>query len=159
MTRTRLKCTTTTLPNGSRVVKTTLVEAPVLEWRLQAAQIRSLRALPTYGRQFLLVGGMEAGRRGPQEQVKAKATGLTAGHPDLTIFLPGGRCAFIENKTAKGRLSPAQVERHDALRAIGHTVEVVRASTEEEAAAAAVGLVCGWLAANDNKQNAEPEAV
>jgi len=32
------------------------------------------------------------------------------------------------------------------LRALGHTVEVIRATTPEDAAAQAVALVEGWLA-------------
>jgi hypothetical protein len=146
---------TTKLKNGTRIVRSTTT---VPEWRLQSEQCRRLRALPAYGRSFLLVGGMEAGKRGPQTATVAKATGLTAGHPDLTIFLPGGRCAFIENKTeaaAKKKkrsngLDPAQVDRHEALRRLGHTVEVIVAANESEAADKAVGLVMGWLAANDN---------
>lgn len=126
--------------------KTTVTEAPVLEWRLQAAQVRRLRQMPEHGRQFLLVGGMEAGKRGPQAAVQAQATGLEPGNPDLTILLFGGRCAFIENKTLTGRLSPAQIQRHAALRKIGHIVEVVKVGTEQEAADAAESLVRGWLA-------------
>jgi hypothetical protein len=135
--------------DGKVVVKA----APALEWELQAAQVRALRKMPN----ILFVGGMEAGKRGPRAQAMALATGLTAGHPDLTIFLPGGRCAFIENKVGNpvtgsgGRLSPAQVARHAALRALGHTVEVIRATTPEDAAAQAVSLVTGWLAGNDNR--------
>src|SRR5690606_6910218 len=117
--------------------KVTAKTATPLEWELQAAQVRALRAMPEYGKQFLFVGGMEAGKRGPRAQVQAIATGLTAGHPDLTIFLfaqPGsmGRCAFIENKVGNpttgsgGKLSPAQIDRHAALRKLGHVVEVVR---------------------------------
>lgn len=124
--------------------------APVLEWELQAAQIRALRAMPEYGKQFLLVGGMESGKRGPRAQQQALATGLTAGHPDVTIFMAGGRCAFIENKVGNGRLSPAQVERHASLVRIGHTVVVLRATTTEDAAAQAVALVRQWLAGNCN---------
>lgn len=142
--------------NGQRVRivtrggKVTVKQAPALEWELQSEQVRQLRAMPEYGKQFLLVGGMEAGRRGRQEQIKAKATGLTAGHPDLTIFLPNGRVAMIENKAENGRLSMEQKERHAALAAIGHTVEVLRFTTTDEAAAKAVSLVRGWLADNDN---------
>lgn len=125
----------------------------VPEWKLQAAQVRALRAMPEYGRSFLFVGGMEAGRRGPQAATIAKATGLTAGHPDLTIFMLGSRCAFIENKTAEAAkkkkrtsgLDPAQVERHEALRRLGHTVEVIVAANEDEAAEAAVAFVRGLL--------------
>lgn len=135
--------------------KVTVKAAPVLEWQLQAAQCRALRNMPEYGKQFLFAGGMESGKRGPKAQMQALATGLTAGHPDLTFFLPDARCAFIENKVGNGRLSPAQVERHAALRQLGHTVEVVRATTEADAAAQAINLVRGWLAANAQPATAE----
>jgi hypothetical protein len=160
--RTTHKQTQTTTINGQRVRlvtsagKVTVKPAPVLEYALQAAQVRALRAMPEYGRQFLLVGGMEAGKRGRQESVKAKATGLTAGHPDLTIFLPNGRCGLIENKGAEGRLSTEQKERHAALARIGHTVVVIRAASEAEAAERAVATVRGWLAGNDNQEKATP---
>lgn len=151
--------TQTTRINGARVVirtsadgKVTVKPAPVLEWQMQAEQVRRLKAMPEYGTSFLLMGGMEAGRRGKQEQVKAKATGLTAGHPDLTIFLPGGRVAMIENKASNGRLSPEQRERHAALSAIGHTVVVIRATTEDDAARLAVETVRRWLAANEDNE-------
>ncbi|MBY3434841.1 VRR-NUC domain-containing protein [Rhizobium laguerreae] len=143
----RVRIITTTGANGTKVK---IQDAPVLEWEMQSEQCRRLKAMPEYGKRFLLIGGMEAGRRGKQEQVKAKATGLTAGHPDLTIFLPSGKIAMIENKAANGRLSPEQKDRHAALKAIGHTVEVVKASSKDEAAKAAVALVVGWLAENDN---------
>jgi hypothetical protein len=163
--------TTTTSPttrqtvrvNGKRVVfttrdgKVTAKPAMPLESDLQAAQVRALRAIPG----VLFVAGMEAGKRGPKAQAIAMATGMVAGHPDLTVFLPAidggmGRCAFIENKVGNpaagtgGRLSPAQVARHAALRALGHTVEVIRSMDPEDAAAQAVALVRKWLAANDN---------
>lgn len=125
--------------------KLTMTAAPKLEWELQAAQVRALRAMPEYGARFLLAGGMEAGRRGRQESVKAKATGLTAGHPDLVIFLPDGRCGMIENKNAEGRLSTVQKDRHAALARIGHHVVVIKAAGEQEAADAAVATVRGWL--------------
>lgn len=145
----RMKLTTR---NG----RVTATPAPPLEWELQAAQIRALKAMPEYGKQFLLVGGMEAGKRGPRAQQQALATGLTAGHPDVTIFMPDGKCAFIENKVGNpttgsgGRLSPAQIDRHAALARLGHTVTVLRATTTEDAAAQAVALVRAWLARNDN---------
>ena len=159
--------TQTTTLNGKRVRLVTtagkieIKPAPVLEWLLQAAQVTALRAMPEYGRQFLLVGGMEAGRRGKQEAVKAKATGLTAGHPDLTILLPNARCGMIENKNAEGRLSREQKDRHAALAKIGHHVVVIKATTEAEAAERAVATVRSWLAApvaaNDNEEKAAPK--
>lgn len=144
----RVRIVTTTGKDGG--TKVTVKAAPVLEWEMQAEQVRRLKAMPEYGKQFLLIGGMEAGRRGRMEQVKAKATGLTAGHPDLTIFLPFGKIAMIENKAENGRLSKEQVDRHAALRLIGHTVEVVKASSKDDAANHAAGLVSTWLADNGN---------
>lgn len=138
----KVRIVTTTSATGTKV---TVKAAPVEEWLLQHEQIRHLRNMPEYGKSFLLVGGMEAGKRSKREQVKAKATGLTAGHPDVTIFLPGGKCGFIENKAENGRLSPEQIKRHADLRSIGHIVEVVKASTPAEAADAAVTMVRGWL--------------
>lgn len=161
------KTTQTVRINGARVRLVTrngrVTQKPALplESDLQAAQVRALRTMPG----ILFSAGMEAGKRGPRAQAIALATGMVAGHPDLTIYLPGGRCAFIENKVGNpatgsgGRLSPDQVARHAALRAIGHTVEVVRAMTPEDAAAQAVTLVRGWLTSNDNNsENAKKVA-
>lgn len=138
--------------NGARVRlttrngKVTTKPALPLEWELQAAQVRALRAIPG----VLFAGDQNAAKRGPRAQAMALATGMTAGEPDLRVYLPGGRCAFIENKVGNGKLSSAQIDRHAALRKLGHTVEVVRATTCEEAAAQAVALVTGWLARADN---------
>lgn len=130
--------------------KVTTTPALPLEWELQAAQVRRLRLLPEYGKQFLLAGDMNSAKRGPKAQAQAIATGMTPGEPDLRIYLIGGRLASIENKVGKGRLSPAQSDRHAALAKLGHIVEVVSATTEQDAADQAVALVLGWLAANNN---------
>lgn len=130
--------------------KVTVKPAPELEWKLQAAAVRALKAMPEYQRQFLLAGDMASGKRGPKAQMQALATGLTPGDPDLRIYLPAGRVAFIEYKTSTGRLSPAQRQRHADMVRLGHTVEVVAAATEDECAAATVALVRGWLAGNGN---------
>lgn len=126
--------------------KVTAKRALPLEWECQAEQVRRLRRM----RDVLIVGGMEAGKRGPRAQVQALATGLTAGHPDLTILLPSARTYFIENKVGNGRLSPAQINRHAALRRLGFEVEVVRATSISEAGDKAVALVTNWMGANDN---------
>lgn len=153
---TKSTTTQTVRINGARVRlttrngKVTVKPAAPLEWELQAAAVRRLRGMDEYGRQFLLVGGMEAGKRGRNEAAKALATGLTAGHPDLTVFLPGGRCGMIEYKAANGRLSPEQTHRHAALAAIGHKVEVVKAESAAECADASEAIVRGWLASNRN---------
>lgn len=53
-------------------------------------------------------------------------TGVEAGTPDLQVLLPGGRSVWLELKTAKGRLSRAQLSWHAEVSALGHTVVVVR---------------------------------
>lgn len=157
--RTRTKTTTTTLPSGTKVKRTTLVKAPVLEWVLQAASVRALRAMPEYDRQFTLAGDYAAGRRSPQESVKAKATGLTAGETDLRIYAERARLLLIEMKGEKTPVSKAQVDRHALLRRLGYAVEVVKVSTEDEAAERVVNLVRGWLAANDNGKAESSNAI
>jgi hypothetical protein len=153
MTRTRLARRTSTTQNGTRVVTTKLVEAGPLEWRLQAAGIRALRAMPEFGKQFDFEGDFNAARRSPHEAVKAKATGLTAGAFDVRIYMHGGRLGLIEVKAAKGRLSPEQKTRHADLLRLGFTNQtVIKVATESEAAERFVSTVRGWLAANDNQQ-------
>lgn len=136
---------TTTLANGTRVVRASNDNVP--EWRLQAAQVRALRAMPEFGRQFLLAGDMAAGKRGPRAQVEAKATGLTPGEPDLRVYLAGGRLLLIENKTLNGRMSPEQIARHEDLKRIGHPVLVIMAATEADAAEQAESAVRAALGA------------
>ncbi|WP_284777085.1 VRR-NUC domain-containing protein [Agrobacterium sp. lyk4-40-TYG-31] len=147
----------TTRINGKRVVIRTSAkgtvkvnDAPIKESDGQAAQVRALRALPEFGRQFLLAGDMNSAKRGPRAQADAIATGMTPGEADLRIYIKGGALRMIENKVGKGRLSPAQVERHASLARLGHPVEVVRFTSTGEAATKAVTLVRKWLADNDN---------
>jgi hypothetical protein len=147
--------------NGKRMVLTTrngrVTQKPALpkEWELQAAQVRALRSMPEYGKRFLLAGDQNAAKRGPRAQQEAIAAGLTPGEADVRIYLDGGRLRMIENKVGKAPLTDSQKERHPALAALGHHVEVVRTVTEKEAADKAVALVRGWLAEkiadNDNK--------
>jgi len=153
---TKRATTQTTVIAGKRVIlktsatgKVTITAAMPLEWQLQASQVRALRNMPEYGKQFLLASGMEAGKRGSRATVEAQAAGMTAGEADLRIYLPGGRVRMIENKVGAARLEKSQRMRHPALAAIGHPVTVVRAVTEEDAAQQAVALVRGWLVAND----------
>lgn len=143
----RVRLVTTTTAAGTRVQVT---DAPIKEWEGQAAQVRALRAMPEYGKQFLLAGDQNSAKRGPRAQLEATAAGMTPGEADVRIYLGNGMLRMFENKVGNGRLSPAQVERHAALARLGHPVEVVRFTTKEEAAEKAVALVRGWLAANDN---------
>jgi len=59
------------------------------------------------------------------------------GQPDLLIRKSGCPDIYLEVKTARGRLSPAQRHRHAQLRRLGATVYVVR--SVEEAVAAVTG--------------------
>lgn len=148
--------TQTTRLNGKRVRivtrggTVTIKQAPPKEWEGQAAQVRALRALPEYGKLFLIAGDQNSAKRGPRAQQEAIAAGMTPGEADVRVYLAGGRLRMIENKVGNGRLSPAQVERHAALARLGHHVDVLRFSTTDEAATKAVALVRGWLADNDN---------
>lgn len=133
--------------------KTKVVRATkaVPEWRLQAAQVRALRAMPEFCRRFTLAGDQNAGRRGKQTAAIAKATGMTPGEHDLRIYLEGGRLGLIENKAENGRLSPEQRDRHALLARLGFGYQaVIKAATEADAADMAMATVRGWLAANDN---------
>jgi hypothetical protein len=162
--RTRLARTTTRLANGTSVQRTRLVSAPELEWVLQAAAVRAARALPEFGDtwapradgtypSFTLAGDFNAGRRGFQESVKAKATGLVKGEADARFYFAPGRLKMIEYKAERGRLSPEQVVRHALFRGLGFEVVVVKATTEEDAASQTLTHLQRWLGevpANDN---------
>ena len=138
----RVRIVTTTSDAGTRVQVT---DAEPKEWELQAAQVRRLRSMPEYGKLFLLAGDQNSAKRGPRAQMEAIAAGMTPGEADLRLYLIGGQLRMIENKVGRGRLSPAQVERHAALARLGFVVEVVRAVGEREAADKAEALVRGWL--------------
>lgn len=161
MTRTRISRTTKTLSDGTKVVRTRLKPANVQEWEIQAEAVRRCRALPGFGDEagpgvtFTLAGDFNAARRGMQESVKAKATGIVAGEEDLRFYGMGGRMLLIEMKGPKTPIRPEQHKRHALHRHLGFQVEVVRGKTIEQGAADVVALVQAWLAelpsaANDN---------
>lgn len=146
---------TRTLKNGTRVVRATNATP---EWKLQAAAVRALRALPEFGKRFTLAADMAAGRRGWQTATIAKATGLVRGEADLRIYLEGGRLGLIEFKAVKGRLSPEQKDRGVLLARLGFVYQaVIKATSEADSAAQAVSVVRGWLAGNDNAPSAQGE--
>lgn len=151
---------------GKRIVltttggKVTAKPAPMLEIDLQAAGVRGLKAMQEYvhsvddvrpGTFTLAADQNGSGKRGRNAATKLKAAGMAAGEPDLRVYFFGGVLRCAEFKGEKGKLEPSQKERFPLLRALGFTIEVIEASTEAEAAAKAVALVRGWLAANDNE--------
>ncbi len=66
----------------------------------------------------------ETDRRGGKALKLIPAT--LVGFPDRTILAPVGRVAFVELKTPRGRLSPAQIRWTDILSGLGFDVLVVR---------------------------------
>lgn len=140
--------------------KVTVKPAPVLEIDLQAAAVRELKAMPEFvsraddvkpGTFTLAADQNGSGIRGHNSAVKLKAAGMAAGEPDLRIYFFGGRLALMEFKGERGKLEDSQKERFPLLRALGFTVEIIAAKSEDESAAKAVAMVRGWLAANDNE--------
>lgn len=161
MTRTRIAKKTERLANGTTVVRRKLVQADDPEWTIQAESVRRIKALPGYGDElapgvsFTIAADFNSARRSPREAVKAKATGIAAGEPDLRIYITGGRLKLIEFKGAKTPVNADQKKRHPLLEQLGFEVVILRARTIEEGATAAVGLVRGWLGlpANDNAES------
>lgn len=75
------------------------------EASLQASIFSYVR---TVAPDVLIFHPANGGLRTKAEAARLKAMGVVAGIPDLVLVFPGGRCAFIEVKTAKGVLSPDQ---------------------------------------------------
>ncbi|MCG6560735.1 VRR-NUC domain-containing protein [Ruegeria sp. 1NDH52C] len=67
----------------------------------------------------------EAGPRGARRQAMLVGMGVHAGFADLVVLCEG-RVLFLELKSVKGRLSPAQVAFRDAVRAQGFGWAMVR---------------------------------
>lgn len=72
-----------------------------------------------------------------------KASGVTAGFPDLTVCLRDGRTVYIEMKSSVGRLSQAQLGIHAWLEAHGHIVVTGTSIDTVQAALLAKGVVIG----------------
>lgn len=106
------------------------------EWMIQAYIVQELRRDG-----YLVIGDMAAGKRNPG---KAKAVGLIAGHPDLSIWLSGGMVILIELKTSKGVLSKEQKEHHARLKTLGHNVYTVKATCPANGLSQVRHIIWGW---------------
>lgn len=109
------------------------------ESRLQTSLVAAIRSLfPDARNIFAIPNG---GVRSIATARRLKGEGVLAGVPDL--FLPVARGQhhglFLEVKTEKGRLSPAQASLCDYLKGQGYRVEVVRSVAQ------GVELVTGYL--------------
>jgi hypothetical protein len=111
-------------------------DIPCREDHLQMAVSTVLRR-----RGIVFAADQNEGRRSPRDGARRKAMGMTAGEPDLRIYLPGGRVLFVELKAKRGHLSPAQEWRQEQLRALGHRVETVYAKTPADAVDQVLGLL------------------
>ena len=165
----------TTKLNGKRVrlitthkagkTTVTMKDAPVLEIDLQIEAVKHLKRMAEYvgtadkvrpGTFTLAADQNGSGFRGRNAAVKLKAAGMAAGEPDIRLNFFGGIIRYVEMKGCEGSLTDSQEKRFPLLRALGFEIEVVEASTPEEAAERTLALVRGWLveaaAANDNTQ-------
>ncbi|WP_453971116.1 hypothetical protein [Amorphus sp. MBR-141] len=101
----------------------------VPEWRYQAEAIARLHKLEASGLPFTCAGDMNAGRRSRSERGQAKVTGLTAGEPDIRVYIIGGLLLSFELKTPDGRRSKNQKARHELLTSLGFEVVTIAAPT------------------------------
>lgn len=96
------------------------------------------------------------GSRTPAEAGRFKALGVKAGIPDV-LALRDGRLYALELKALGGRLSPAQTEMLDQLRAAGAETAVAVGLDEALAVLSRWGLLRGSSAAQSQvKQPASP---
>lgn len=148
---TRLSKSTSRTPNGTSVTRVKRVLRGVQEWEIQAEAVRRCSALPGFGDEagpgvtFTLAGDFNSARRGFQESVKAKATGIKSGEEDLRFYKAGGKVLLIEVKGPKTPISAEQHKRHALHRHLGFRVEVVRGKTIEQGANDVVEIVKEWL--------------
>ncbi|MGJ4942463.1 hypothetical protein ACQR1W_17950 [Bradyrhizobium sp. HKCCYLS1011] len=104
------------------------------EWRYQAEVIARLHKMEDAGLPFTCAGDMNRAKRNRRAQMEAKVTGLTAGEPDVRVYISGGVLLSFELKTPKGGRSKDQKGRHAKLQALGFEVITVKARTPEEMA-------------------------
>lgn len=73
---------------------------------------------------------------------KLKGMGVKPGWPDI-MLIRQGRCYGLELKTTKGKLSPAQIAAHEALREAGCEVATAHGFDEAHRALLSWGLLRG----------------
>ncbi|MCA1364991.1 hypothetical protein I6F14_32465 [Bradyrhizobium sp. IC3069] len=115
------------------------------EWRYQAEVIARLHALEDAGLPITCAGDMNRAKRSRRERMEAKVTGLTAGEPDVRVYVTGGFLLSIELKTPKGLRSKDQKDRHKKLTDLGFTVITAKAPTPEELADEVERIVRSYL--------------
>lgn len=112
---------------------------PLIKWKEDDLQLAVAQHLRREG--YLFAADQNAGRRSLRDGARRKALGMAAGEPDLRVYLDGGRCLFIEMKTARGRLSVSQQDRITALRDRNHLAHVVKAKTPADAVDQVIDII------------------
>ncbi|UPK16794.1 VRR-NUC domain-containing protein [Bradyrhizobium sp. 131] len=115
------------------------------EWRYQAEVIARLHALEDAGLPIACAGDMNRAKRSRRERMEAKVTGLTAGEPDVRVYVTGGFLLSIELKAPKGSRSKDQKDRHKKLTDLGFTVITAKAPTPGELADEVERIVRSYL--------------
>lgn len=104
------------------------IQASLRQWLYYAAPTVHLVAVPN------------AAKRSPWAARQVKQEGLAKGFCDLIAFAPGGKIAFLEMKSAKGRVSPDQSEWLLRLNQMGFHAAVCRSAEEAVAFLARLGF-------------------
>ena len=112
---------------------------PSSEHQLQSHLVEFLEIAKRDDVLYTAIGN--GGKRHIRTAVRLKAEGLKAGAPDMLFVLPHGRCAFLEMKTKRGSLSPAQREWRDVITGNGHLWALCRTLDEAKAFLAAIGAL------------------
>lgn len=101
-----------------------------VKWK--EADIQAYIATKLRQNNYLFRVGLEGIPLHPRTASKAIVQGMTAGFPDIEIYL-NDRLVFIELKAANGRLSDNQRAIHARLSELGYVVYVVKKATPHEA--------------------------
>ena len=102
------------------------------EQAIQRAVVQYLGIMENLGELFYYAVP-NGGLRSKIEASIFKSLGVRAGVSDIVVMFPGGKCAFIEIKSAKGRLSEAQQRFKNQVEHFGFEYAECRSVTEVEA--------------------------
>jgi hypothetical protein len=125
------------------MAKPDIVTDRIPEWRLQAAVAASLDRRIDAGEPFQYAASLEGviGNLNPYQARLAVSTGVKRGELDLRLYFAGGRLVLVEMKGEGGKLTASQRERIPLLEALGFTVHIVKAASEDEAVALVGAIV------------------
>lgn len=116
------------------------------EAALQAYVVDALRFFGVPG--LIYYHPVNEGRRAIRTGAFLKRLGMVAGVADLALVLPGGKAAFLELKTIKGRTSPEQRAFRDRCEAAGVPYAIARSPEE------ATSILRNWGALSDHRRAA-----